>query len=123
MRPWEDEARDNDVDDDGVEGDIAGGPAVMYFGISGDAESEGCGALLEEGTLFVLILTQTLSLVYLDIDTQATSAGERVDHGKEVTVTIFLAILNSCALIVLTLALIVSALREYGPKVGRKIKS
>ena len=74
--------------------------------------------LLEEGTLLVLILTQTLSLVYLDIDTQAASAGERVDHEKEVTVTIFLAILNSCALIVLTLALIVSALREYGPKVG-----
>jgi hypothetical protein len=74
--------------------------------------------LLEEGTLLVLILTQTLSLVYLDIDTQAASAGERVDHEKEVMVTIFLAILNSCALIVLTLALVVSALREYGPKVG-----
>ena len=49
---------------------------------------------LEEGGLFTLVLTQTLSLAYHDIDTKAAATGES-NVAAEVLITIVLVILNA----------------------------
>ena len=51
---------------------------------------------LEEGGLFALILTQTLSLAYLDMDTSAAE-GEGRDATIDVLTTTTLMVLNATA--------------------------
>ena len=66
--------------------------------------------VLEEGSLFVLILTQTLSLVYLNVDAEVTTAEERSDPKHvfaEYLTTVLLVVLNIVAYVFRVLALVV----------------
>ena len=77
--------------------------------------------LLDEGSVIVLITTQTISLVYLDLDARAltTLDTESFEYAAtETTITILLIALNAVAFGALALALAVAACRHYGPKVG-----
>jgi len=77
--------------------------------------------LLEEGSTCILIVTQTLSLVYLDIDAKAATAAQRKSEAHnvaEVGITVLLMVFNGIAFIALGAALFISVLRQYGPKVG-----
>ena len=77
--------------------------------------------LLDEGSLIALVLTQTISLVYLDLDARAVTATERsawTHKAAEIVVTVVLLALNALAFATLILALAVAACRHYGPNVG-----
>ena len=77
--------------------------------------------LLEEGSLVALVLTQTLSLAYLDLDTSTTTAEERAlttHRAKEIAITVLLFAINIIIFVALVTSFVTSALRYYGPKAG-----
>jgi hypothetical protein len=71
---------------------------------------------LEEFSLLVLMLTQAVSLMYLDADAKAIATGSR-DETNEAWATAILLALNAIAFIVLGGAFVIALIRYYGPKV------
>ena len=71
---------------------------------------------LEECSLLVLILTQAVSLIYLDADAKALATGSR-DETNEAWATFVLLVLNAFAFIALGGAFAIAVVRYYGPKV------
>ena len=71
---------------------------------------------LEECSLLVLMLTQAVSLIYLDADAKALATGSR-DETNEAWATFVLLALNALAIIVLGGAFAIAVVRYYGPKV------
>ena len=75
--------------------------------------------LLEEMSILVLILTQTMSLIYLDLDVMAKYVGKTSNHAAlEATTTVILLALNALAYVALGGALCVAIARHYGPRFG-----
>ena len=71
---------------------------------------------LEECSLLVLMLTQAVSLIYLDADAKALATGSR-DETNEAWATFVLLVLNVFAFIALGGAFAIAVVRYYGPKV------
>jgi len=71
---------------------------------------------LEECSLLVLMLTQAVSLIYLDADAKALATGSR-DETSEAWATFVLLVLNAFAFIALGGAFAIAVVRYYGPKV------
>ena len=71
---------------------------------------------LEEFSILVLMLTQAVSLIYLDADAKALATGSR-DETNEAWATFVLLALNALAIIVLGGAFAIAVVRYYGPKV------
>ena len=70
---------------------------------------------LEECSLLVLMLTQAVSLIYLDADAKALATGSR-DETNEAWATFVLLALNALAFIALGGAFAIAVVRYYGPK-------
>ena len=71
---------------------------------------------LEEGSILILLFTQVLSLIYLDIETRALASGGNNDDAMEALTTTALLLLNAIAFIFLGGAYVVALVRFYGPK-------